>query len=960
MHDFRVDAYGAPPYPELVLVTARSTLREDPALVHATVRALVRGYGVTVHDPASSLNDLESRVHGLDAGQLQTQLDVLIPALSPPGRPHRRPRSAGARPLGDVGGAIRDRRDAARRQPSVRHAASCRTRARRATTRPEARHTHRTGTPFGARARNVHAPEGIRLDSVTPCAPFRRRCERACRRFARSSPGGALKIQQIVTLAATAVLATAGALAVPSAANAAAAPVFDAATDTLTVTGDDPAGENIVLTDDGAHIVVTAGGTSTTTAAPSDATLTIVVRGFSGPDKLDASALPATAYGSLTLDGAGGDDVLAGGAGRDRLIGGGGQDGLIGGAGDDTLDGGDDQDALVWNDGDGSDSDDGGAGDDLLNVNGDPVGADALTLAPDGGGLRFARANLMPFAIDVAGVESVAVAMLGGDDVLTVDPAVATQVVADGGDGDDIITTGAGDDVIGGGAGDDAIDAAAGDDTIDASADVDTLDGGAGEDTISVIGDDAGGDALALTPSGTRLRLARTNLTPFTALVANAETVNVASLGGADLVTANPAVTVHLIVNGGDGDDTVTTGGGDDTLTVSPGDDTLDGGAGDDAILVAGDNAGGDALTLTPNGTGLRLARTNLAPFTARVANAESVFASLRGGDDRLVVDPAITTPVTANGGDGNDALDGGAGDDRLGGGGGPDDALNGGAGDDRLSGGGGAHDTLDGGAGDDTISVTGDDAGGGDALTLAPNGPMLRLTRANLTPFALDIANAETISISTFGGDDTLAVDPVVRTRLIADGGAGNDTLAGGAGNDTLDGATGDDTLLARDGAADTVHGGDGHDRAVTDAITVDAVDGVESLDVPAAPDTTAQLPTLGRFEVVRRHGKLIARATIGCPVTEAGGCDATVALTTARRVRIGRTRKLLTLGTRRIALAGAKQTTIAIPLRGSIRRYARRGKVAARVRTATRDAAGNRAARTVRVTLKLPRARR
>src|SRR5262249_9579503 len=46
-HDFRVDDYGAPPYPELVLVTSRRTLRDDPALVSATVRALVRGYGVT-------------------------------------------------------------------------------------------------------------------------------------------------------------------------------------------------------------------------------------------------------------------------------------------------------------------------------------------------------------------------------------------------------------------------------------------------------------------------------------------------------------------------------------------------------------------------------------------------------------------------------------------------------------------------------------------------------------------------------------------------------------------------------------------------------------------------------------------------------------------------------------------------------------------------------------------------
>lgn len=85
MHDFRVDAYGAPPYPELVLVTARSTLRDDRALVNATVRALVRGYGVTVHDPASSLNDLAAQVHGLDRRQLEAQLDVLIPALSPPG-----------------------------------------------------------------------------------------------------------------------------------------------------------------------------------------------------------------------------------------------------------------------------------------------------------------------------------------------------------------------------------------------------------------------------------------------------------------------------------------------------------------------------------------------------------------------------------------------------------------------------------------------------------------------------------------------------------------------------------------------------------------------------------------------------------------------------------------------------------------------------------------------------------
>ena len=82
---FRVDDYGAPAYPELVLVTSRARLDEEPDLVHALVRALVRGYGVTIHDPASSLSDLQARVRGLDRQQLEDQLDALGPALTPSG-----------------------------------------------------------------------------------------------------------------------------------------------------------------------------------------------------------------------------------------------------------------------------------------------------------------------------------------------------------------------------------------------------------------------------------------------------------------------------------------------------------------------------------------------------------------------------------------------------------------------------------------------------------------------------------------------------------------------------------------------------------------------------------------------------------------------------------------------------------------------------------------------------------
>lgn len=48
--------------------------------------------------------------------------------------------------------------------------------------------------------------------------------------------------------------------------------------------------------------------------------------------------------------------------------------------------------------------------------------------------------------------------------------------------------------------------------------------------------------------------------------------------------------------------------------------------------------------------------------------------------------------------------------------------------------------------------------------------------------------------------------------------GGGGNDTLDGAAGRDFLMGGAGDDVLLARDLHHDILHGGAGHDRAEVD----------------------------------------------------------------------------------------------------------------------------------------------
>ncbi len=83
-HVFRVDGFGAPSYPELVLCATRTSLRRDPSLAHRVVRALVRGYGLAAADPRQSAADLESRVPGLDPALVAAELGVEVPAFRGP------------------------------------------------------------------------------------------------------------------------------------------------------------------------------------------------------------------------------------------------------------------------------------------------------------------------------------------------------------------------------------------------------------------------------------------------------------------------------------------------------------------------------------------------------------------------------------------------------------------------------------------------------------------------------------------------------------------------------------------------------------------------------------------------------------------------------------------------------------------------------------------------------------
>jgi ABC-type nitrate/sulfonate/bicarbonate transport system substrate-binding protein len=74
---FRVDDYGAPRYPELVLATSSGTLADDPALARALVDGTTRGYRLADRDPAASLDDLLAANPDLDRSELAAQLRAL-------------------------------------------------------------------------------------------------------------------------------------------------------------------------------------------------------------------------------------------------------------------------------------------------------------------------------------------------------------------------------------------------------------------------------------------------------------------------------------------------------------------------------------------------------------------------------------------------------------------------------------------------------------------------------------------------------------------------------------------------------------------------------------------------------------------------------------------------------------------------------------------------------------------
>jgi Ca2+-binding RTX toxin-like protein len=265
----------------------------------------------------------------------------------------------------------------------------------------------------------------------------------------------------------------------------------------------------------------------------------------------------------LEINGRGGDDSinasgLSAGLIALEITGGTGTDTVVGSAGDDVI---------IWNPGDGSDSNDGGAGNDRIVVNGSS-GANTFTVGTAGAAPGFALRFVGPFTIDIRNAEVLEVNGNGGDDSINANalPAGLISLQLDGGDGNDSITGGAGDDLLRGGGGNDTLIGFLGTDQVfgDAGDDVlvwnpgdgtDFNDGGEGNDISRVL---AAGVAETFTIAPLTCgagdpcaRVRRTLPTAFDVDLVRVERLELQTAGGRDSVLTQHLPGVQQVLDGG-------------------------------------------------------------------------------------------------------------------------------------------------------------------------------------------------------------------------------------------------------------------------------------------------------------------------------------------------------------------------------------------------------------------------
>lgn len=76
---FKLDEFGAPPYPELVAFTRNQTIQDNPALVCAFVKATIDGYRSATANPDQALQNLADQAEGLSLSDAKPQYEALKP-----------------------------------------------------------------------------------------------------------------------------------------------------------------------------------------------------------------------------------------------------------------------------------------------------------------------------------------------------------------------------------------------------------------------------------------------------------------------------------------------------------------------------------------------------------------------------------------------------------------------------------------------------------------------------------------------------------------------------------------------------------------------------------------------------------------------------------------------------------------------------------------------------------------
>jgi NitT/TauT family transport system substrate-binding protein/putative hydroxymethylpyrimidine transport system substrate-binding protein len=83
VRDFRVERYGAPAYPEVVLFARRSTVARKRAQLRALVRALADGVRSVHADRTAAVKDI-ARASSADESLVRAQLAAVDPLFDPP------------------------------------------------------------------------------------------------------------------------------------------------------------------------------------------------------------------------------------------------------------------------------------------------------------------------------------------------------------------------------------------------------------------------------------------------------------------------------------------------------------------------------------------------------------------------------------------------------------------------------------------------------------------------------------------------------------------------------------------------------------------------------------------------------------------------------------------------------------------------------------------------------------